>query len=127
MTTTLAEILCLDIGPLRQGSGIPVELWKLDEVKDLGIYPGAGAMGGGPLCSIGASYGDLIYVITANGVGWGADSKGEVRAPDAPDLVCLNKNTGKVVWRDSSPGKDIIRGEYGNPLVIEGKERAHPE
>jgi len=124
-TTSLAEILCLDIGPLQQGSGTPQELWKLDMIKDLGISPPFGRMGGGPLCSIGASYGDLIYVITANGVTWGPDYKDiRVRAPDAPDLVCLNKNTGKVVWRDSSPGKDIIRGEYGNPLIIEVNGRA---
>jgi len=80
-------------------------------------------MGGGPLCSIGASYGDLIYVITANGIGWGSDSK-KIRSPDAPDLLCLNKNTGKVVWHDNSPGENIIRGEYGNPVVIEVNGRA---
>ena len=118
LTNTLAEILCFDIGPLQQGSGAPRELWKLDQIKTLGIYPARGMMGGGPLCSIGASYGDLIYVITANGIGWGSDSK-IIRSPDAPDLLCLNKNTGTVVWHDNSPGENIIRGEYGNPVVIE--------
>jgi outer membrane protein assembly factor BamB len=117
-TTTRAEVLCLDIGPLRKVSGVAGEIWKLDQVKDLGIYPARGAMVGGPLCSIGASHGDLIYVMTANGIDWAAGGK-TVRAPHAPALVCLNKNTGEVVWQDESPGKDTIRGEYGHPLLIE--------
>jgi len=122
-TTTLAEVVCLDIGPLEQGSGIPEEHWKLDEVKELGISPAGMVMDGGPMCSIGASHGDLIYVTTANGVRWGSDSK-ELRAPHAPALVCLNKNTGKVVWQDNSSSRDVILGERGNPLVLEVNGRA---
>jgi outer membrane protein assembly factor BamB len=68
------------------------------------------------MCSIGASYRDFIYVITGNGVDF---SQSNIQAPFAPALVCLNKNTGKIVWEDNSPGTNIIFGEFASPLVIE--------
>jgi outer membrane protein assembly factor BamB len=55
-------------------------------------------------------------VITGNGVVW---SRLNVPAPLAPSLVCLNKNTGDVVWEDNSPGTQIIFGEFASPLIIE--------
>lgn len=37
---------------------------------------------------------------------------------DAPSLICLNKNTGKIVWQDNSPGKNILHGQFASPTVI---------
>jgi outer membrane protein assembly factor BamB/protein-L-isoaspartate O-methyltransferase len=119
--TTSAEVACLDINPLRQGDSLPTELWKLDMMDELGVLPRRAIMGGGGLCSIAASYRDLIYVITGNGTDWPGRN---VPAPFAPALVCLNKNTGTVVWEDSSPGANILFGEWGSPLVIEIDRRA---
>jgi outer membrane protein assembly factor BamB len=114
--TTSAEVICLDIGPLHRGEGLPTELWKVDMMDDLGVYPRHAVMGGGNLCSISASYRDLIYVNTGNGTDWnGVD----VPSPLAPALLCLNRNTGKVVWEDSSPGGRILFAEWGNPVVID--------
>ncbi len=114
--TTRAEVICLDIAPLRRGEGVPKELWKLDMIDELGVVPRRAVMGGGGLCSIGASYRDLIYVVTGNGTdGTGAN----VPAPLAPALLCLNKNTGQVIWEDNSPGARILFGEWGSPLVME--------
>jgi outer membrane protein assembly factor BamB len=118
-TTTLAETICMDISPLRQEEGNPTEIWKLDMIKDLGGFPHAGVMGGGEMCSIGASYGDLIYVITSHGKTNYFDSEQNVSDPKAPALVCLNKNTGKVIWEDHSPGTNILLGEWASPLVMD--------
>jgi len=30
-----------------------------------------------------------------------------------------DKNTGNVVWHDHSPGKNILNGQWGSPLVVE--------
>jgi len=98
--TTRSEVVCLDIAPLERGEGLPRELWKLDMIEELGVYPRMAVMGGGGLCSI-AGYRDWIYVITGNGT---RNDDGKPKNPRATDLVCLNKSTGQVVWEDNSPG-----------------------
>src|SRR5206468_1077250 len=70
-------------------------------------------------CSIGTSYRGRIYVSTGNGVG--EDLK-TVPAPNAPSLVCLDRDTGKVLWSDCSP-VDILHSQWSSPLVIEVKGR----
>jgi outer membrane protein assembly factor BamB len=114
--STAAEILCFDTATLRRGKGLPEPVWRLDMLGDLGIHPVVDVMGGKGMCSIGASHGEFIYVITGNGVDW---SRPNILAPLAPALVCVNKNTGKVVWEDNSPGTNILFGEVASPLVIE--------
>jgi outer membrane protein assembly factor BamB len=48
-------------------------------------------------------------------------------APEAPAIVCINKNTGKVIWTDNSPRDNVLHGQWssvaitevnGRPLVI---------
>ena len=118
--TTSFEVVCLDIGPLHRGDGLPTEVWKVDMLDELAVSPRWAAIGGGNLCSIGAPYGDLIYVSTGNGT----DFRSDVPAALAPALVCLNKHTGEVVWEDNSPGSNILFAEWGNPTVIEVGGRA---
>jgi len=54
-TTNRSEVLCLDIGPLSRGEGMPRELWKLDFVKEFNSYPRVPLMGPPRPCSIGVS------------------------------------------------------------------------
>jgi outer membrane protein assembly factor BamB len=56
--------------------------------------------------------GDLVYVVTGNGVD---TEKTHVPAPRAPSFVTLNRNTGKLVWSDASPGKDVLHGQWSSP------------
>src|SRR5262249_17831257 len=116
VVTNRCETVCFDIGPLRRGEGQPKLLWKVDMINELGVFPHAAAMGMMSLCCIGASYKDWIYVVSGNGVD---ESHAKIPAPDAPSLVCFNKQTGKVVWKDNSPGKNIMHGQWTSPLVIE--------
>src|ERR1051325_9233495 len=37
--------------------------------------------------------------------------------PDAPALLCIDKNSGRIVWQDKSPGTNEIMGEWSSPLV----------
>src|SRR5262249_38041929 len=61
---------------------------------------------------------------TQNGRRWAKNGGFEIPAPDAPSLVCFDKHTGKVVWKDNSPGKDILYGSVASPTVIEINGRA---
>jgi outer membrane protein assembly factor BamB len=108
------ETICLDIGPLRKGTGQPRVVWKVDMRSELGVVPRGVMIGSNAShCSI-ASYHDLIYVNTTN-----SQYNGKVPAAEAPSLVCFQKNTGKVVWKDNSPGKNILDVQLGSPLVID--------
>jgi outer membrane protein assembly factor BamB len=122
LTTRYGQVHCFDIGPLHQESAEPKPLWTLDMHQSLGVWPFYTVMSGGETCSIGASYRDRIYVITGNGItGYqkGGGYLEVVRSPHAPSLVCLDRNSGKVLWQDNSPGTDILCGQWGSPLVAE--------
>ena len=89
-------------------------IWRLDMVNELKVYPRWLATCS-PLIA-----GDLIFVVTDNGV----DIKDhKVAAPEAPSFVAINKKTGKVVWKDNSPGTKIMDGQWSNPAyaVVGGK------
>lgn len=116
------EVVCFDIGPLKKGTGEPREVWKLDLRKEFGVFPALPLMHRGFGASV-ASDKDRLYVVTHNG----ADlSSRTVPKPDAPSLVCLEKATGKVRWKDNSPGKNVLEHQTSSPLVVEvgGKAQA---
>ena len=118
--TNQCHVVCLDLSPGAQKlpDGSPPVLWDVDMIGKLGVFPHnmtAAAI---------ASYGDLIYVITGNGVD---DTHKHVVAPDAPGLVCFDKNNGKVVWTSNVAGPNVLHGQWasvaiavvnGRPLVI---------
>src|SRR5262249_9130453 len=121
LRTNRSEVICLDIGPVRLGKGEARLHWKTDLVKEFGVFPRHPAMAMGPTPGIGTPYKDLIHVVTSNGVD---ESYEKIKAPDAPSLVCLHRDTGKLIWKDSSPGKNIMIGQYSTPLLAEVNGRA---
>ncbi len=66
-------------------------------------------------CSV-TSYGDLLFVNTSNGLD---ESHINLPAPNAPSFFCMDKNTGEVYWTDSSPGANILHGQWSSPTVGE--------
>jgi outer membrane protein assembly factor BamB len=114
-TNNRSEVVCLDIGPLKNGTGDPKEVWKLSLIDKLGVYPHIPLMQSGFAASV-AGYKDWLYVVTHNGVD---ESHIKLPAPDAPSLVCLEKKSGKVVWQDKSPGKGIMHIQISSPLAAE--------
>ncbi|QDT08659.1 PQQ-binding-like beta-propeller repeat protein [Stieleria marina] len=66
-------------------------------------------------CSV-TSYGDLLFVNTSNGLD---ESHINLPAPKAPSFFCIDKNTGKVLWTDASPGENILHGQWSSPAVAE--------
>ena len=116
LATNRSEVLCLDIGPLLRGEGPPRELWKLDLIKSFDIFPHVPVMGPPRPCSIGPSWNGRSFVTTNNGVG---EDQKTVPKPEAPNLVCLNKETGEVYWKDNSPGNNILMSQFASPTVAE--------
>jgi outer membrane protein assembly factor BamB len=88
--------------------------WKLDMIGQLGIYPHNQAASS-PLV-----IGDLVYVVTGNGVDEGHVN---IPAPEAPSFLAVDKRTGKVVWQSSLPGRKILHGQWSSPSygVLDGK------
>jgi outer membrane protein assembly factor BamB len=115
--TNRCEVVCLDLSPgaLPEPGKPPKEIWSFDMINKLGVFPHNMTS-----CAI-AAYGDYIYAITANGVD---DTHKHVVAPLAPAIVCFDKNTGKVVWTDNSPGGNVLHGQWASPAIVEVKGRA---
>ena|GEM_PF-196633 len=66
-------------------------------------------------CSV-TTYGDLLFVNTSNGLD---ETHINLPAPSAPSFICLDKNTGEVLWTDASPGENILHGQWSSPSVAE--------
>jgi outer membrane protein assembly factor BamB len=107
LITNRCETLCLDIGPLRRGEGTPKVDWKSDMRKEFGVFPYAITMAAGfaPSPAVDA---DRVFAVTSNGAD---ESHVNIPAPEAPSLVCFDKRSGKVLWQDASPGKDIMQAQ----------------
>ena len=88
-------------------------VWTIDFHKDHGVMPNQ-ASASSPLV-----VGDLVYVHTGNGV---EGETGKVLNPGAPSFVAVDKKTGKIVWKDASPGAHILTGQWSSPAyaVVDG-------
>ena len=119
------EVLCLDTegfldgeddGPILENGGRSEAdvIWKLDMRERLGVRPHN--MSNSSVTSVG----DLLFVCTSNGVDEGHV---KLRAPKAPSFLCLDKNNGEVLWKDNSPGENILHGQWSSPAfgIIEGQ------
>src|SRR5258705_302775 len=70
-------------------------IWTVDMIAKFGVFPH------NMTSSAIAAYQDYIYVITGNGVD---DTHKHVVAPQAPGIICFDKNTGKLIWSSNVAG-----------------------
>ncbi len=85
-------------------------LWEYDMIKELNVFP-HNMSACSPLI-----VGDLIFVVTANGV----DAQHlNIPSPEAPSFIALDKKTAKLVWKSNAPGKNIMHGQWSNPVYAE--------
>jgi len=89
-------------------------VWKLDMIGQLGVFPHNLAT-----CSP-LIIGDTIFIITSNGVDQGHIN---IPAPNAPSFIAVNKKTGKVLWTSKLPGRNIMHGQWSNPVYAEANSR----
>src|SRR4029453_16898382 len=83
-------------------------VWTYDMIGELDVFP-HNLAASSPLV-----VGDLVFVTTGNGVDEGHIN---IPSPAAPSFIAVNKNTGKLVWEDKSPGEKILHGQWSSPSV----------
>jgi outer membrane protein assembly factor BamB len=101
----------LEIGP--QHADI---IWRFDMFEELGVRT-HDQMHSSPLI-----HGDALYVGTSNGVD---GTHRHIPAPDAPSLIALDKNTGRLVATDGEPiGAHITHSTWSSPSLgtVGGRE-----
>lgn len=97
------EVICSDMDGNIQ--------WKLDMIKNLDVFPHNLAT-----CSP-LVVGDLLFVITSNGVDEGHIN---IPQPKAPSFLALEKKNGNVVWSSNLPSVKLTQAEKdGKGLSIE--------
>jgi outer membrane protein assembly factor BamB len=112
------EVICATTEGLAKGNvGVKDEtytskadadiVWRLDMIGELGVFPHNLAT-----CSP-LIVGDTLFVITSNGVDQGHI---QIPSPNAPSFLAIDKKTGKVLWQDKSPGRNIMHGQWSNPV-----------
>ena len=93
-------------------------IWSYDMIDELTVFPHNLATSS----PVGA--GDLLFLVTSNGVDEGHVA---IPAPFAPSFIALNKNTGELVWESGLPGEHILHGQWGSPAygVVDGKGQVY--
>ncbi len=132
MMTNRAEVVCLDLhglandndGPYRDEAQrmvpedkepVPLKdtdadvLWLYDIPAEIGLFPHDSAHSSILLL------GQHLYINTNSGL---KGSHKEVRMPEAPSLIVLDKTTGKLVAQDDENiGPNIIHSTWSSPAV----------
>ncbi|MHC4180068.1 MAG: PQQ-binding-like beta-propeller repeat protein, partial [Planctomycetota bacterium] len=95
--------------PLSPGDNDADIIWVYDIIRETKAEPHNGSN-----CSILLD-GDLLYVCSSNGVEW---THMRVLHPEAPSLIVLDKNTGRLVAHDDfAIGPDITHGQWSSPAM----------
>ena len=122
-----AELVCADVegfldgendGPFqdekyRENEDADI-VWVYDMIEELGVFPHNLATSS----PVGA--GDLIFLLTSNGVDEGHL---DLPMPDAPAFIAVHKKTGELVWERSDPGENTLHGQWSSPTygLVKGR------
>jgi outer membrane protein assembly factor BamB len=112
------ELVCADAAGYaaseadRAGEGTVV--WSLDMIKDLKVSPGG--LEGCVSSSSPLVLGDLVYVVTSNGVNQNTEKPA---APKAPSFLAVHKDSGKPAWSSNLPGDGILDLQFSSPAAAE--------
>jgi len=117
------ELVCVDMQGFRDGKNDgpfiaeektgPTDadfVWKLDMIRELGVFKRGASDVGNPICSP-VVLGDLVFCVTG---------EGRRRAGDrgsASSFLAVNKVSGQVVWSSSAPGKAIMHSQWSSPAI----------
>ena len=121
--TSRGTVTCLDTKGFRDGENDgPYQeepnqaedeadvIWEVNMMRSLNVSQHN-------MCSCSVTFsGDLLFVNTGNGV-----DESHITIPEerSPSFICLDRNTGKLLWKDSSPGGNILHGQWSSPAVAE--------
>lgn len=138
--TSRGEVVCLDVRGLANGNqgqyadearykagdgrkAVPLEstdadiLWMVDLWTEVGTRPAD------TFSNAALVHGDLLYISTCNGIdrwpGW-YGKPAAPPSPNAPNLIVLDKRTGRLVGADAEPiGKRLLHGQWSPPSLGE--------
>lgn len=132
--TNRAEVVCVDLNGLEDGNDGPFVdegrlmapadqpalepmppdadvIWLFDMRAEVGMYPHDS-----PFTAILLD-GDCLYINTCNGVD---NTHVKVRSPEAPSLIVLDKNTGRLLAKDGERiGPQIFHAAWAPPSLAE--------
>src|SRR5438874_1057688 len=119
--TNRCTVVCADVEGMANGNqGFTGEkykdpsdvdiIWEYDMMKELNVFPHNMSA----CCPL--IVGDIIYVVTANGVDEGHLN---IPQPQAPSFIAMDKKTGKLIWKSNAPGRNILHGQWSNPVYGE--------
>lgn len=91
-------------------------IWSLDMLGDLKVFPHNLAN------SSPVGNDTLVFVSTSNGVD---DTHKKLPSADAPDLIAVDKKTGKLIWSRNDAGKNVLHGQWSSPALgkVRGKDQ----
>ena len=127
VVTNRCELMCLDTNGFHDGENdgdVKDEVdstkedadivWNLDMIEEYGVFPHNLAT------SSPVIHGDLVFILTSNGV---AENHINVPSPRAPCFLAINKKTGKLVWEHNQPFDEILHGQWSSPAlgIVNGK------
>jgi outer membrane protein assembly factor BamB len=113
--TNRSEVICAD-------TGTGEIKWKFDMIAKLNNFP-HNLSTCSPLV-----VGDVLYVITSNGVDEGHIN---IPQPEAPSFIALNKKNGELLWKNNDPTKNLVEAKKAGEevdikkLVNEGRLLMH--
>jgi outer membrane protein assembly factor BamB len=120
--TSRGEVACLDTAGFSDGKndGVKSEpnenkdeadvIWSFDMMKTLAVSQHN-------MCSCSVTCaGNLLFVNTSNGVDEGHQN---LPSENAPSFLCMNRETGELIWSDSSPGPNVLHGQWSSPSYAE--------
>ncbi len=110
------KVLCLDVKGQPSGGSEPAKarvIWEYDMWDKLGVFP-CDAANGSPIID-----GDFLYVTTSNGIDHNMDAQKEkfrkMPAPNAPNVIVLDKKTGRLVATDDTPiASRMLHGQWSS-------------
>ncbi len=131
VVTNRCELMCLDTKGFRDNENdgdyqeeVDAEqedadiVWSIDMMDELGVFPHNLAT------SSPVVYGDMVYILTSNGVD---EAHLELPSPRAPSFLAVNKETGEIAWEDNTPFDKILHGQWSSPAVgiVDGKAQVY--
>ena len=131
VVTNRCELMCLDTegfydkendGPYSTEADTEEQdadiVWSLDMIEKMGVFPHNLAT------SSPVVVGDMVYIVTSNGVD---ESHLEVPSPRSPSFIAVNKVTGEVVWEDNTPFDKILHGQWSSPAagIVNGQAQIY--
>ena len=128
--TSRGEVQCLDTEGFYDGENDGSFKAEVNENKDeadiIWVYDmmGEQKVSQHNMCSCSITCVDNVLLInTSNGVD---ESHITLPSPEAPSFIALDKDTGKVLWTDKSPGTNILHGQWSSPAYAElgGRKQA---